>query len=104
LEQLDVAHVRARDFHACRDDFIEQLGEILGLDEPRADCCMRVMAERSALSCALRTRMASSERLRSGMSRAIFEAPMMFPDASFSGEIVRDTGTRYPSFVRRSVS
>ena len=37
LEQLDVAHIRARDFRACRDDIIEQLGEILRVGEPCAD-------------------------------------------------------------------
>ena len=38
------------------------------------------------------------------MSRAIFDAPMILPSALLTGEIVRDTSTRLPSFRNRTVS
>src|SRR2546426_520076 len=45
-----------------------------------------------------------SARLRSVMSRAIFEAPMMRPSLSLIRDTVRDTSMCVPSFLRRTVS
>ena len=39
-----------------------------------------------------------------GMSLATFEAPMMLPSASRTGETVSETSMMRPSFVRRFVS
>jgi len=39
----------------------------------------------------------SSARLRSVMSRAIFEAPMIFPKAFLIGEMVSEISTKLPS-------
>ena len=47
---------------------------------------------------------ASSARLRSVMSLAIFEAPITLPERSRIGEIVRDTSIARPPLVRRTVS
>ena len=47
---------------------------------------------------------ASSACRRAEMSRTIFEAPMIRPDASLIGEIESDTSSRRPSFVSRIVS
>ena len=46
----------------------------------------------------------SSARLRSVMSRAILEAPMMFPPSSRMGEMVVDILIRRPSLQTRMVS
>ena len=46
----------------------------------------------------------SSRSCRSVMSRATFDAPMIFPCASLTGDTVNETGTRRPSLVRRTVS
>ena len=46
----------------------------------------------------------SSTCLRSVMSRAIFEAPMIVPRALRIGEMVTDTSSNRPSLVRRTVS
>lgn len=67
-------------------------------------CCIRVIAARSAGSCALSASIAFSARLRSEMSRAIFKAPMIRPFASFTGEIVSEMSSRVPSLRRRIVS
>ena len=50
------------------------------------------------------SRSASSARLRSVMSRATFDAPMILPPASWIGETVSDTSTRPPSLRVRCVS
>ena len=46
----------------------------------------------------------ASARLRSVMSRTIFDAPTTLPASSLIGEIVSDTGMRRPSDRTRSVS
>ena len=46
----------------------------------------------------------SSARLRSVMSLATFEAPMILPSASRIGETLSETSMMRPSFVRRLVS
>jgi hypothetical protein len=51
-----------------------------------------------------RKRVVCSARLRAVMSRAIFDAPMMRPAPSRTGEMVSETSTRRPSFVIRTVS
>jgi hypothetical protein len=60
----------------------------------------------SALSVSWRTRLAlaSSARLRSVMSRAIVEAPTMFPAESFMGDMVSETSRSLRSLVIRTVS
>ena len=50
------------------------------------------------------SRRAASARLRSVMSRAMVEAPKTRPSSSTSGEIVRATSIRVPSFRTRTVS
>ena len=55
------------------------------ISRSRSDCC-------------------SSARRFSEISRAILDAPMMVPCASFTGEIVTETGTSVPSLRWRMVS
>ena len=50
------------------------------------------------------TRRRSSTRLRSVMSRAILEAPMIRPAASMSGDTVSEISSRLPSSRIRTVS
>ena len=38
------------------------------------------------------------------MSRAMAEAPTIWPEASLIGETVSDTSIRWPSFLTRTVS
>jgi hypothetical protein len=47
---------------------------------------------------------AASVRLRAVMSCAIFDAPTTSPSEFLSGEIVKDTWTRFPSLATRTVS
>jgi hypothetical protein len=46
----------------------------------------------------------ASARLRAVMSRAIFEAPMIRPCWSFTGEIVSEMSSGVPSLRSRTVS
>ncbi len=47
---------------------------------------------------------AVAERLRSEMSRAVFDTPMTFPLGSLIADAVTETSINRPSFVRRIVS
>ena len=65
---------------------------------------VRTVVRNGRRRASLRSRTASSARLRSAMSRTIFEAPMIRPSWPLTGETVTETSSRFPSLVTRTVS
>ena len=58
----------------------------------------------AASASSLRRMRSASARLRSEMSRAIFDTPTIVPSAARIGETVRNTSMRTPSFRTRTLS